>query len=295
MSRTFLKTWWIAVRPFAFPASVIPVLLGTAAAVQAGGVEFHLFRAVAALGAMMLLHAGSNLISDGMDFRRGLDRETGPVSGAVVRGWLSSSAVIRGGLLLTGCGALIGLVLAWLTGPVLLLIGAIGMAGGLFYSRLKYIGLGDLTVLLVFGVLGTLGAWTVQTGSASWIPVCWSLPFGLLVTAILHANNWRDQAGDAARRVMTPARLLGGRGSRIYYGVLLSGPFLLTALFGFMPVEGRVLPWTAALVFPALVFARRLWRQAVAEGLGMLDAATAQFSTLFGFLYLAGLLLALVF
>ena len=89
-----LRKWLVAVRPWSFPASTMPVAFGTALAVVVGGARFSPVKFLWALATMVVLHAAANTLSDVFDFRRGLDREVTPVSGAVVRGWLTDVGAI---------------------------------------------------------------------------------------------------------------------------------------------------------------------------------------------------------
>ena len=290
-----LKKWLIALRPWALPASTMPVVFGTSLAVVIGRAPFRPGPFGLALMAMVILHSAANMLSDVFDFRRGLDREVTPVSGAVVRGWLSARAVAAAAGVFFLVGAALGLVLVGMTGRTLLVIGAVGLAIGLSYTFLKYRALGDLAVFLNFGILGALGAWTVQVGSFSWLPVIWTVPLAMLVSAILHANNWRDTAGDRERRIRTVASVLGDKGSLIYYGVLTFGPFLL--FLGMMVVPRLVakslipLPWTFLLTWLALPRAFTLWGRALRRHAPrnpmdfiVLDGATSQYNLLFGLL-----------
>jgi 1,4-dihydroxy-2-naphthoate polyprenyltransferase len=224
-----LRKWLISIRPFALSASSMPVIFGAVAAAVVGGAHLNVPLFLLSLLAMMTLHSAANMLNDVQDFRKGLDMEPTPVSGAVVRGLLTPEQVMRGAIALIVIGSLIGLVIVWRVGLPILYIGAAGLAVGIFYTgkpfTLKYHGLGDLAVFLDFGILGALGAWTVQTGRLSWLPVIWAVPMSMVVVAIVHANNWRDIAGDTGRTVTTMASLLGDRGSLIYYGVLIFGPF----------------------------------------------------------------------
>jgi 1,4-dihydroxy-2-naphthoate octaprenyltransferase len=149
-----------------------------------------------------------------------------------------------------------------------------------------------------------LGTWAVFTGSLSWLPFVWMIPFGLVVIAVLHANNWRDRASDRERGVVSVAGLLGDRGSLAYYGALVFGPFaLLLALMAaprLAPSLGWTpMPWSFLLVFLSLPAALRLWgrarrRDAPREPLEFvtLDGATAQFMVPFGLLSVAAVVLA---
>jgi 1,4-dihydroxy-2-naphthoate octaprenyltransferase len=297
-----LKKWIVAARPWALPASTMPVAFGTALAVVAGGARFSPLLFLWALATMMILHSAANMLSDVFDFRRGLDRDVTPVSGAIVRGWLRDSQVLRGSLALFALGAGSGLLIAARTGRSLFAVGALGLAVGACYSLLKARALGDLAVFLNFGLLGAAGAWIVQTGSFSWLPVLWTVPMALLVIAILHANNWRDIGSDGERRVTTVAGLLGDRGSFAYYGFLIFGPFVIDALLIAAPRAAggpaRPMPLTFLLVSLALPSALRLWGRAVRRAAPrrpmdfvILDGATASHNLVFGLLSTAAAVL----
>jgi menadiol prenyltransferase len=296
-----MKRWLIAARPWALPASAMPVVFGTSLAWVFGGAPLHIPRFLWALATMMVLHTAANMLSDVFDARRGLDREVTPVSGAIVRGLLSGRQVLRGSLLLFALGTASGLLLAHVSGPALLIVGAVGLGIGASYSLLKILALGDLAVFLNFGLFGALGAWIVQTRSFSWLPLAWVLPMALLVPAILHANNWRDIHSDSPRGIVTVAARLGDRGSLLYYGGLLFSPFILTLVLMTVPRlfgEGpRPMPAAFLLVFLALPSAVRLWGRAVRRAAPrspldfvLLDAATARHNLVFGLLNTAAVL-----
>jgi len=295
---SLLRTWLIAARPWALPASTMPVIFGTSLAVVIGGAPLVWGRFVLALAGMMVLHSAANMMSDVYDFRHGLDRDVTPVSGAIVRGWLAWRQVAAASVVLFAAGSAVGLLLVFLTSPVLLWVGAVGVAVGAFYTLLKAHALGDLAVFLDFGLLGALGAWVVQTKSFSWLPVVWTVPMAMLVSAILHANNWRDAISDQERRVRTVGGLLGDRGSLIYYGFLIFGPFVIDLGFIFVPrLLARslpALPLTFLLVLLALPSALSLWGRALRRhaprkplDFVILDGATARHNLVFGLLSVA--------
>jgi 1,4-dihydroxy-2-naphthoate octaprenyltransferase len=296
------KKWLIAARPWALPASTMPVLFGTALAVVVGGARLAPLRALWALVTMMVLHSAANMLSDVFDYRRGLDRDVTPVSGAIVRGWLTDGQVLRGSVALFVTGAVSGLLIAAATGRSLFVVGAIGLVVGAGYSLLKARSLGDLAVFLNFGLLGAAGAWIVQMGTFSWVPVVWTVPMALLVIAILHANNWRDVRSDGERRVTTVAGLLGDRGSLVYYGGLLFLPFVIDIVLVAWPRLGRAplppMPLTFLLVLLALPNAVRLWGRARRRAAPrrpldfvILDGATANHNLVFGLLSTAAAVL----
>jgi 1,4-dihydroxy-2-naphthoate octaprenyltransferase len=303
--RSLIKKWIIAARPWALPASTMPVIFGTSLAVVIGRVPLEPFRFLLALLAMVILHSAANMLSDVFDFRRGLDKDVTPVSGAIARGWLSDKAVAAGSAVLFIVGIALGLVLVAMAGRVLLVIGGVGLVIGVFYTALKYHAFGDLAVFLNFGILGSLGAWVVQTRTFSWIPVIWTVPMAMLVIAILHANNWRDTVSDAERRVKTFASILGDRGSLAYYGFLLFGSMAI--IFGLMMIPRLIspalipMPFTFAVILLALPRTLHLWKRALRRhnprqplDFIILDGATAQYNLVFGLLCTAALWLQLI-
>ncbi len=283
----------------------MPVIFGTSLALVTGRANLMLGRFLLALAGMMILHTAANMLSDVFDFKRGLDTQPTPVSGAIVRGWLSPRQVASGSVVLFIIGSSIGVYLVSLTGKGLLLIGGVGVIIGIFYTGLKYHALGDFAVLLNFGLLGSAGAWVVQTGSFSWIPVIWTVPMGMLVSAILHANNWRDSLSDREKRVTTVALLLGDRGSLVYYGFLIFGPTAiiigLITLPRLVPGDSAAMPATFLIVLLALPRALTLWgrarrRHAPRQPLDfiILDGATANYNLLFGLLCTAAVWLSII-
>jgi 1,4-dihydroxy-2-naphthoate octaprenyltransferase len=303
--RSLIKKWIIAARPWALPASTMPAFFGTSLAVVIGRVPLEPFRFLLALLAMVILHSAANMLSDVFDFRRGLDKDVTPVSGAIARGWLSDKAVAAGSAVLFIVGIALGLVLVAMAGRILLVIGGVGLVIGVFYTALKYHAFGDLAVFLNFGILGSLGAWVVQTRTFSWIPVIWTVPMAMLVIAILHANNWRDAVPDAERRVTTFASILGDRGSLAYYGFLLFGSMAI--IFGLMLLPRLIslalipMPFTFAVILLALPRTLHLWGRALRRhkprqplDFIILDGATAQYNLVFGLLCTAALWLQLI-
>jgi 1,4-dihydroxy-2-naphthoate octaprenyltransferase len=288
----------------------MPVLLGTGLAwgqAQDGRARPGL-GLLAVLG-MLLLHAGANLLSDVCDLRRGVDRVPTPASGALVRGWLSQKQTLTGAVVALAGGVAIGLVLAWIVGWKVLVLGVVGVAVGVFYTlppiALKYRALGDAAVFLDFGLLGALGGWLVQTGSLAWRPVVWSVPLALLVVAIVHANNWRDRQSDREAGISTVAGILTLEADRWYYGFLIQAPFVLVLLFVLVPrllPLGQALPWTFLLSLAALPRAWALWRRTARVNggtdrgaLARLDGETAGLNLQFGVLCLVALFLERLF
>jgi 1,4-dihydroxy-2-naphthoate octaprenyltransferase len=117
---------------------------------------------------------------------------------------------------------------------------------------------------------------------------------GLLVSAILHANNWRDTLSDKERRVNTVAGLLGDKGSLVYYGFLLFFGFVFDPALIIIPRlagQHQPMPWTFLAVFLALPSALKLLGRALRcraprrpMDFIILDGATANHNLVFGLL-----------
>ncbi len=292
-----IAVWWRGTRPFAFPASVTPVLLGTATAWVHAGVSIHWFRFILTALGVMALHAGSNMFNDYYDYKKGVDREgTFGSSGLLVEKIVSPARLMAGAIAFTLIGALIGIYLWLVVGNLILVLGIVGIAGGFFYTggpAFKYRALGDLSVFLFFGTFITLGAYYVQTGTFGWLPVLYSIPLGLLIDGILHGNNIRDIQSDAQVNVTTLAGFLGIRGSQYFY------LFLVAAAFLSIPVLTLVdhLPWPALAVIFSLPLAIRNVRTVFKsetlprEQFAGIDGMGAQLQMAFGILMTVGVIL----
>lgn len=298
--RSTASLWLQAVRAFSFTASVIPVLLGGLLALGAPEPRRFWLLPFAVLGGL-LLHAGTNLVNDYFDFRKGVDREgTLGSSGILVAGLLPPRAILAGALvafaLAAGAGAVVVAVQGW---PVLVL-GAIGLAGGYLYTgrpvAYKYLALGDAMVFLLMGPLMVLGGYVAVTGVYRPEALLVSLPVGCLVAAILHANNTRDIGHDGEAGVVTVARLLGHRGAKVEYALLVGGAYAAVVAL----VLARVLsPFTLLVLLSAPLGAKALAtvlrsRPGEAGDLATADVMTAQLHLLFGVLLTAGVVLGAV-
>lgn len=298
ISPTWFQKWRVALRLFSLPASIMPVIFGTFLAISVGGAKPDFVMALAALSGMAFLHMGANLLNDVYDYRKGIDQQVNPVSGSVVREWITPRQALCAGWLFLLGGSLLGLWIYLQVGMSILWIGLLGVLVGVFYTwgpwPLKYHALGDLAVFLNFGLLGALGAWTVQVGSPSWVPVVWAVPMSLLVIGILHANNWRDIAGDRQGKIRTVAGLLGDRHSEAYFAFLLFAPFVVIMVIMIVSWRfnfGPRMPFTFLITLLGVPTAYRLLmrghlRHQSSNPLDFLalDGATAQYNIQFGLL-----------
>lgn len=244
-----------ATRPKFFPASVLPVVAGTAWGLSAAG-TFDLVAALLALLATVLVHAGANVINDVGDEHGGTDRANTdriyPYTGGsqfIQREIIDVNGMARLGAALLFAGALIGVLLVVLKGPMILAFGAVGLALAVLYSlgplRLSSLGLGELAVAIGFGVLPVTGAAWLQTGSIDLAVVLFSVPIGMWVTAILLINEVPDLSADAATDKRTLPVRVGLNGTAVIYLGLhttaLAASVWLSATGG-LPLAAPVVP-----------------------------------------------------
>ncbi|HEY8173068.1 MAG TPA: 1,4-dihydroxy-2-naphthoate octaprenyltransferase [Dehalococcoidia bacterium] len=289
-----LRTWLIALRPVSFTASVIPVLVGTAIAAQH---EFHAGLFVLALLGSIAIHAGTNLVNDYFDHVKGTDNEESlGQSGVIQRGLLSPRAVLTGGIVAFAVGAIIGLAITALVGWPVLALGIASVAAGYFYTAspfsLAYRGLGEVVVFVFMGPVIVMGAYYVQTEAWAWEPFVASLPIGLLVAAILHANNVRDIENDRRNSKWTLAALAGRPAADYEFVALMLGAYGIVIA---MAIAGTA-PWPVLLTLLSLPIALRIVRleagSSTARGLNVVLAQTAGLHMLFGVLLAVGFVVA---
>ncbi|MHC4563921.1 MAG: 1,4-dihydroxy-2-naphthoate octaprenyltransferase [Planctomycetota bacterium] len=298
VARPSTVTIWIrAIRPFAFTASVMPVVVGAMLALGSPGAAWGLLPLIA-IGAV-LFHTGTNLVSDAADYDRGVDRPgTHGGSGVLVEGILTSRQVFLGGLLAFAVGSAIGLILVYVRGPGVLWLGLAGLIGGFFYGGkkfgYKYIALGDAMVFALMGPLIVIGTYFVLTGRFEWVSLYVSLPVGCLVTAILHANNTRDIADDRQGGARTMANVFGLTAAKVEYSLLVGGAYVIVVALVIAGIAG---PWCLLALLSAPLAGRNIVRIIQAkpersERIASLDVETATLHLLFCVLLSAGLLVS---
>ncbi len=293
---TSLATWVQGARPRTLPAAVVPVAVGTAAAVGEvpGGLIW--WRVAAALAVALALQIATNFANDYSDGIRGTDADehrVGPVR-LVGQGLAPPRQVKIAAFASFGVAGLAGLALALAVGPELLVVGAAAIAAGWFYTGgsrpYGYAGFGEVFVFVFFGVVATAGSAYVQTGSLSGLALGVSVPVGFLATALLVINNLRDIPGDSSVGKKTLAVRLGDARTRWLYVGLVVSAAPLAALLGVL--GGR--PWALlALLGVARVIGpvRAVRRGAAGRDLVPVLGATGEVQLLVGLLLTVGLAL----
>jgi len=296
------KRLFHATRPKFFPASVLPVLAGTAWGIAAAG-HFDGPVFFLALLATVCVHAGSNVLNDVGDEANGTDRRNQsriyPYTGGsrfIQTGILDAATMTRLGISLLVVAAAAGILLLVDKGPVILLFGLAGVALGVLYSlgpvRLSALGLGETAVGVAFGVLPVMGSAWLQGADMGPGLLVYSLPISAWVAAILLINEVPDIEADGAIGKRTlPVRVGLAGTANIYLGLQIAATITIVWLTvdGDLPILAPLLP----IVLLALAFkAAAAIRDGIAQREAMTKAieATLGIHTL-GSVWLAGCML----
>ena len=248
---TALSIWVAGSRPRTWPAAVVPVVVGTAAAQD----QPNLLRASLALLVALALQVGVNYANDYSDGIRGTDdKRVGPRR-LVASGLVEARSVKRAAFCFFGGAALIGLYLSAVTSWWLVLVGAAAIMAAWGYTGgpkpYGYHGLGELFVFVFFGLVASVGTTYIQDEQISALAVGVAVPVGLLAVALLVTNNLRDLPQDDLVGKRTLAVRIGDRPTRALYVVVvvmafLSLPYLSLlrpgALLAFVAVPLAVAP-----------------------------------------------------
>jgi 1,4-dihydroxy-2-naphthoate octaprenyltransferase len=225
-----MNKWITGARPRTLPAAIAPVLVATAYA----GSNWEPIRALSALLVSLALQIGVNYANDYSDGIRGTDdSRIGPVR-LTASGLASPKSVRAAAFISFLFAALIGLTLAAATSWWIILVGALAINAAWGYTGgakpYGYVGLGEISVFIFFGIVATVGSYYVQTEELNLQIFIVAIPMGSLACAILAINNLRDRAQDQIVGKKTLAVRLGERGARKLYIALLISAHLFALL-----------------------------------------------------------------
>lgn len=244
-----IKSVLLAFRPKTLTAALVPCVAGTAL-VKAIGLSWDGWILFYALMASFLIQIGTNLVNDAVDFKKGADTEKriGPQR-ITQAGILTATQVMALGSLCFALAVMCGVPLVLKGGWVIVAIGLISVLMGYSYTAgpfpLAYLGLGDLFVVLFFGLLAVAGVVFLNTGE--WLTEAFvlGLQIGLHATVLIAINNLRDHKGDALVNKKTLAVRFGVKFSRWEIATLCFLPFVLNIYWW---VEGYKIPALVSLL-----------------------------------------------
>ena len=286
--------WRLAIRPRTLPASMSGVVVGIGLALADG--RFAPLPAVAALAGALLLQITVNLANDYQDYVKGVDvpERTGPTRAAA--GGLMPLSELRAGIaIVVTLDVLVGLYLVLAGGWPILALGLAAILSALAYSGgpfpIGYHGLGDLFVLIFFGLGAVCGTYYVQALTLTPAVIAAALPVGALTVAILVVNNYRDAKTDRQTGKRTLAVILGPARTRLEYIALMAIAYATPFAFW---LAGWASAWVLlpTLTLPlAIGLVRFLYRTPEGRALNRALAGTANLDLAFSLLFSLGLLL----
>lgn len=244
-----MKHWLLAFRPKTLTAAVVPIVVGTTL-VFAMGYPVHHWISLCALLSSLFIQIGTNLINDAMDFKKGADTEKriGP-SRITQQGHAQFKTVFTLGIFFFVLALALGIPLVIHGGWPIVAIGILSLICGYAYTGgpfpLAYRGLGDLFVILFFGLLAVSGLTYLQTGEWHIESMMAGLQVGSLATVLIAINNFRDVEGDKKANKKTLAVRFGPKFVRCEVAGLIGLSFLVNIYWW---IEGFKIPALLSLL-----------------------------------------------
>ncbi|MBN2404477.1 MAG: prenyltransferase [Coriobacteriia bacterium] len=230
-----MKRWILETRPQFLVLSLVLVAHGTALAAWQG--SFNWWLTLLSSVALVLLQASVDVLNDWHDYHRsGIDHETPRTpfsggSGMLPAGTMSPREALVLGIGTLVAGTAVGLYLALVAGPPLLIIGVIGVVSVVAYTPiLTRIGLGEAVTGLTLGALPVVGVYFLLTGRLDAVAWVSGIPAALLTYNLLLLNEFPDTEADTAGGRHHMVVLLGKRNASRLYAVIEAGAFIAIAL-----------------------------------------------------------------
>ena len=261
MTKNTIKMWIETARPKTLPLALATILTGSALAYRAG--HFHWGITILCLLTTLFLQVLSNFANDYGDHQKGSDtaERIGPLRG-IQQGAISATQLKKGLYVMIAlsflCGALlIGIAYQNVSDLIAFsLLGVLAIVAAITYTvgnkPYGYLGLGDISVLIFFGLLGIGGTYYLQVHDFSAVILLPAVASGLLATAVLNINNLRDIEQDRKAGKNTLAVRLGSHNGRIYHCILLAVAALFYLLFALFNLH-HLLGFIFLLTYPLLL------------------------------------------
>lgn len=252
-----MKSWILALRPKTMTAALVPVIVATAL-VEAHGRPVIWWISVCAALSASFIQIGTNLVNDALDFHKGADTvdRIGPQR-VTQSGLLTSKQVMTGAMICFLAATALGIPLVIQGGWPIIAIGVVSIALAYGYTGgpfpLAYKGLGELFVILFFGLVAVMGTFYLQTGFVDKSTVVAGLQVGFLATVLIAINNLRDAPQDALVDKKTLAVRFGLNFARFEIAFFVITPFLL-GFYWFKVGQANA----TYLPFLGFLFARRV-------------------------------------
>lgn len=253
-----VKAWLLATRPKTLSAAAVPVMIGTAFAWRNTSEQFNWIPAILCLLFAWIMQIDSNLVNDYFDFKKGNDDETrlGPKR-ACSEGWITSDAMVWGIIITTLLGCMTGIPLILYGGLEMVMVGIACVVFCFLYTTLfSYHGLGDILVLLFFGIIPVCCTYYVCMPLHQQIPtgevIASSIACGLAIDALLIVNNYRDIDNDRSNGKITLAVRLGESKTRRLYesiGYIAAGIMIILVFFDLYQTDKLIPTYAIYLIY----------------------------------------------
>ncbi|MBQ2247554.1 MAG: prenyltransferase [Tidjanibacter sp.] len=300
MAKHSLKEWYLATRPWSFPASAMPVAstiayLYWASQIFEGAPKINLLLGLMALVGIVVFHAAGNVLSDYNDHRKGVDTPENAMMLPLVNGSFKDKEFKAYGIALLMVACALGVAMLLLTKNIQLLY--VGLAGGLLtvlYSFFKYRSLGDVVILLNYAVLPIMGTSIVTIGAIDWSAMVLVVPLGLITDSILHINNSRDTVSDRAAGIHTFAMRIGPKASVALYKAEVLLPFVWVAaavVAGWLPALSLIVILVGGVALGMARQSSKLLSEGAA-GVATLDQQSAALQAKFSVLMIVSLVVS---
>ena len=291
------KAWLLAARPKTLSGAAVPVMIGVALAytdaLLYGDDVFSWTAALLCLLFAFTMQIDANFINDFFDYARGnddSDRRLGPLR-ACTQGWVSIDAMKQAIAATTVLACLVGLPLIWYGGLEMILVGVFCVVFCFLYTtHLSYMGLGDLLVLLFFGIVPVCITYYIQLHTVTLQVFLASVACGLVVDGLLIVNNYRDRDNDREDGKITLVVRLGAQRSRYAYLLLGIVATLMGVVFW---LNGHVLAFVLPFIYLVFHFYTYLKMVRINRGreLNVCLGETARNILIYGLCVVIGLLM----
>lgn len=288
-----LANWIAASRPKTLPAAIAPILVGASEAARQHYIEA--WPVFICLVFALLIQIATNMANDYFDYIRGADTEErlGPER-LVSSGKIQPKVMLKVSVGLFALAFFVGLTMVSYRGSEMLVVGILAIVFGYAYTGgpypLAYHGLGDVFVVVFFGLVATVGTYYVILGEVTSPVFLLGLPLGLLANNILVVNNYRDLEADEAAGKRTLVVRFGRKFARVQYVCQLMAAYLCVSMYiGLTRSFWAILMLLTIPIGAGLIVA---FRSTEGRSLNQLLGKSAQLLMLFSVLLAGGIFLS---
>lgn len=285
-----IKSWIEAMRLRTLPVSVAGVIAGTGCAIMLD--SFKAVPAMTCLVFAILAQIAANFGNEYYDFRNGVDKKgRAGFRRGVTEGDIDARSMKIATYAVLAMAAVVGCTMLFYGPWWLILVGVMIMIFALAYSAgpypLSHHGLGDLAVVIFFGIVPVTLTCFLQTGNRDGLDIIipTSIAVGLLAANVLVVNNYRDMEDDEAVGKRTTVVIFGRKFMSLAY--LLAG---MAGMVVMIPVWTKLQLWALAIPVVYIVLHIDVWlklRQTTGTGLNPLLGRTAVNLLVFSLLFMS--------